>query len=585
MTAAALIVAAAVAVIPIAAAVASVVVAVAGTVVAMHRVATPAPVIVATPVIAVRQRGCRERECEQRRGGRGAKSGHADSEHRVALLAHSDGGSPPRIRSAGQVGGRVSLSHSVWITLRPRAHEVPLTAAPIAPGREAVFPPGVRHRTPFPFMRTMREDPLEAIGRALREHGDAVGIKGGPVELIVLARPEYARHVLIRNARNYGKGPQIAKLRRIAGDGVFFVDGDDWRRQRKMIVPAFQRAKIEALVPHLVGGADELVLRWTRQHGNGIAFDASPDFSKAALDMVCRAMFGTDARADADTFHGHATFAASYAQYLFEHIFPVPRWIPTARNLRMKQALVWVRGFVREMIAQHRALASLPDDLLGLLLRARDEETGAALSDAELSDELMTFVNAGHETTAVTLSWALYEIGRDAELRARLEAEVDAQLGREKPTLASLARLELLGRTIREVLRVHPPGWAIPRQALARDEVDGVLIPKGATVMIAVYHLHRHREFWRDPERFDPERWLEASGEPRYPFAYLPFGLGGRRCVGEEFALLEVRTVLARLLQHFRFEVDAAHPVVARPQLTLKPAHGVRVRIAPRSQP
>jgi cytochrome P450 len=434
-------------------------------------------------------------------------------------------------------------------------------------------------------MRTLREDPLAAVGRVLQEHGDAVGIKGGPVEVVVLARPEHARHVLIRNARNYGKGPQIAKLRRIAGNGVFFVDGEAWRRQRKMVAPAFQRARVEALVPHLVAGADDLVLRWTRQHGAGGAFDAGPDLSRVALDIVCRAMFGTDVRDEADEFHRHASFAASYAQYLFDHVFPLPRWIPSERNLRLKQAQTWVRGFVNRMIAQHRAQAPLPDDLLGLLLQTRDEDTGAALGDAELYDELMTFVNAGHETTAVSLSWALYEIGRDAALRARLEAEVDARLGRAAPTHASLAELDLLGRTLREVLRLHPPGWALPREALAQDEIDGVLIPKGATVMIAVYYLHRHPEFWSEPERFDPDRWLETRGEPRHRFAYLPFGLGGRRCVGEDFALLELRAVLARLLQHFRIETDASHPVVARPQLTLKPAQGVRLRIAPRMAP
>ncbi len=460
-----------------------------------------------------------------------------------------------------------------------------MTAAPPAPAREAVFPPGVRQRTPFPFMRTMRADPLEALGRALREHGDVVGIKGGPVEWVVLARPQHAHHVLIRNDRNYGKGPQIAKLRRIAGKGAFFVDGDDWRRQRKRVVPAFQRTKLDALVPQLVGGADELVLCWMRAHGSGVAFDASPDLSKAALDGMCLAIFGTDARAHADTFHAHATFVANHAQYLSEHLVPVPRWIPTTRNTRMKHARAGVHGFVREMIERHRARDPLPDDLLGLLLRARDEETGAALSEVELADGLMAFVNAGHETTAVMLSWALYEIGRNPELRAHLEAEVDAQLGRASPTSASLARLELLGRTIQEVLRVHPPAWAIPRQALERDEIDGVLIPKGAIVMLAVHALHRHREFWSDPDRFDPARWLEARGEPKHPFAYLPFGLGGRRCAGEEFALLALRTTLARLLQHFRIDVDAAHPIVARPRLTLKPAHGVRLRVGPRSKP
>jgi cytochrome P450 len=429
----------------------------------------------------------------------------------------------------------------------------------------------------------MQSDVLASLGELIAQYGDAIGVRAGPVKLLVLARPEYARHVFIRNARNYSKGPQIAKLRRIAGDGVFFVEGEAWRRQRRMVVPAFQRAKIEALVPELVAGADAMLARWQREHAAGGWFDALPETSRVALDVVCRAMFGTDVGAQADEFHRHATVAASYAQYLFEHFLPLPLWVPTGRSRRMRAARRWVSGFVNGMIAGHRGQGPLPDDLLGLLLGARDEESGRALGDGELYDELMTFVNAGHETTAVSLAWSLYAIGRDPELRARLEAELDATLGDARPDFAALARLDLLGRTIREVLRLFPPGWAIPREALADDEIDGVRIPKGATVMIPVYYLHRHPEFWTDPERFDPDRWLPERGEPRQPFAYLPFGLGGRRCVGEDFALLEIRAVLARTLRRFRVSVDPAQPIVPKPLLTLKPAHGVRIRIEPRA--
>jgi cytochrome P450 len=457
-----------------------------------------------------------------------------------------------------------------------------VTAAVSAPRREAAFPPGPRWLTPLPLARAMQSDPLASVGRLLADFGDAVGVRAGPVKTVVLARPEYARHVFIRNARNYSKGPMLGKLRRVAGDGLFFVDGDAWRRQRRMVVPAFQRARIEALTPQLVAGADAMLARWQREHAGGDWFDAMPDTSKAALDIVCRAMFGTDVGAAADEFHRHATVAAGYAQYLFDHFVPLPLWAPTARNREMRAALRWVEGFLNGMIAGHRARDPLPDDLLGLLLGARDEENGAALSDREVFDELMTFVNAGHETTAVTLAWALYAIGRDPALRAGLEAEVDAQIGAEVPDLAALARLDLLGRTIREVLRLYPPGWAIPRQALGDDEIDGVRIPRGALVMVPVYYLHRHAEFWSEPERFDPERWLPERGEPRNAFAYLPFGLGGRRCVGEDFALLEIRAVLARTLQRFRVELEPQHPVVPKPLLTMKPAHGVRIRIAPR---
>jgi cytochrome P450 len=195
----------------------------------------------------------------------------------------------------------------------------------------------------------------------------------------------------------------------------------------------------------------------------------------------------------------------------------------------------------------------------------------------------MTFVNAGHETTAVTLAWALYRIGRNAALCARLEAEVDAVLGQSPPTMESLARLDLLDRTIREVLRTAPPAYAVPREALADDEIDGVAIPKGAAVVVSTYFIHRHPEFWSEPDRFDPDRFLPERGEPRHQFAYLPFGLGGRRCVGEDFALLELRSVLARVLQRFSVETDPDHVVVPKPLLALKPRDGVRIRVAPRA--
>jgi cytochrome P450 len=453
-----------------------------------------------------------------------------------------------------------------------------------SPAPAAEFPGGVRDWTPFPFMRAMREDPIGALGRLLAEQGGAAaGIQGGPLRVVVLARPEQARHVLIRNARNYTKGRQVEKLQRVGGRGVFFVDGPAWRRQRGMVVPAFQRAKIDALVPQLVAGADELLERWQRERAGAGFFDVTQDTSRVALDLVCRAMFSTLVREQAEAFHQRAVQGADYAQYLLDHVIPLPLWLPTARNLRMRESMRWARGFLSSMIAGHRSLPEPPDDLLGLLLRARDEETGAALSDEELYHELMTFVNAGHETTAVTLAWSLYEIGRDPGLSSRLEREVDEVLGQSEPTLASLDRLELLGRTIREVLRVHPPAWLIPRAAKEDDEIAGVRIPKHATAVIAVYFIHRQPQLWTDPERFDPDRFLPERGEPRQAFAYLPFGLGGRRCVGEDFAMLELRAVLARMLQRFRVSVDPTHRVVARPQLTLKPAHGVRVRLEVRA--
>jgi cytochrome P450 len=303
-----------------------------------------------------------------------------------------------------------------------------------------------------------------------------------------------------------------------------------------------------------------------------------------ALDIVCRAMFGSDVRGQAEEFHRRNEFAVEYAQHLVTRLFSAPLWVPTRRHRAIRESLRWVGAFVGDMIDGHRRMEPPPDDLLGLLLRVRDEESGAALSDRELYDELMTFVNAGHETTAVTLAWALFAIGRDPELRGRLEAEVDAVLGARPIESSDLDRLDLLGRTLKETLRVFPPAFSLPRQALAADEIEGVGIPRGAALFVAVYFIHRHAEFWSEPERFDPDRFLPERGEPRHAFAYLPFGLGGRRCIGEDFASLEARVVLAGILQRFRVEIDPGHEVVPTPVLTLKPRDGVRIRIAARAR-
>jgi cytochrome P450 len=217
-----------------------------------------------------------------------------------------------------------------------------------------------------------------------------------------------------------------------------------------------------------------------------------------------------------------------------------------------------------------------------MMLGARDEETGEQMSEPQILDEMRNFLIAGHETTAVTLTWTFHLLGQHPEIRERLEKEVDRVLGGRLPGPHDLPQLALARRVIDESLRLYPPAWATGRQALADDEVDGYRIPRKANVTLSPWITHRHPAFWDAPERFDPDRFLPERCRDRHRFAYIPFGAGGRRCVGEDFALQEACFVLAAIVQRYELRPVTGHPIELHPIFTLRPRHGVRVTLHPR---
>ena len=454
-------------------------------------------------------------------------------------------------------------------------------ATPNARGAQSVpLAPGPRYLTPFGFLRELRADSLGYLGWMQREYGDVVCIRMAHMRSYFVARPEYVRHVLVGNHRNYEKGDLFAKLKTVAGDGLLFSAGEAWRQQRHWVAPAFQRSQVQGVVPVMSRVMRECLERWEREHAGGEAFDLVPEMSRLALDMVCRAMFG--AETPGATFHRLVDEGIAFANYLVNNFATPPLWVPTRRNRAVRKTLAGIHGTIREMVESARARRGEGADLLRLLLDARDEETGARMSESQLIDQMITLLVAGHETTAMTLSWAFYLLGQDPESTASLRSEADTVLGDGDPSAAELARLEFTLNVVKESLRLYPPVWALPRQSIEADELGGYRIPRRTMVTMSPWIVHRHPEFWEEPERFDPDRFLPERSQDRPRHAYFPFGAGGRSCVGEDFALLEATLVLAMTLRRFDVQVVAEHLVEPDPILTLRPRNGIRVRLAER---
>jgi cytochrome P450 len=435
----------------------------------------------------------------------------------------------------------------------------------------------------------MLRDPLAGYLRLWAAYGDAIRVPISPgSSIFLLARPEYAEHVLAQNQDNYVKAFTYRPLRALIGNGLLTSEGEDWRRHRRLVQPLFARRDVRAFGPAMTGAASRMLTDWDALPEGG-EIDVAASMSALALDVVGRALFGTDLSGESAQMR--RALNAGQRVAVLATFAPLP-WGP--RSTRAVKAVArragrtseGVEGPVGRMIAGRRAeLAAAADgrrDLLDLLLSARRED-GSPLTDREITDELSTFMLAGHETSAVTLSWSLALLSAYPAARDRLEQEVDDVLGVREPEAADVDKLPWTAAVIAETMRLYPPAWTIERDALADDHVAGVPVPAGSTVAIPPYLIHRHPEFWPDPAGFDPARFLPpgqpgtagnggrgpAGERPRY--AYIPFGGGRRACVGQSFAELETVLVLASITQRYRLELTALGIPRPTAAITLRP--------------
>jgi cytochrome P450 len=439
---------------------------------------------------------------------------------------------------------------------------------------------GPRFRSPFGFLAAFRRDPLGFLQQCQRQYGDVVEIRFWPWKTYVFTHPEHVKHILQDNHRNYWKGLVIQKVKRIAGEGLVFSDGELWRRQRQLIQPAFHRERIAALGQMMVDTTAALLDRWQVHARSGQPLDIAEEMSALTLEIVAKALFGTDVDDDKEEIIGAVTAGMEYANYLLNHFLTPPLWVPIAVNRRGRRAIARIDRIVPKLIAKRRRDGSERDDLFGMLINARDAETNAAMDDKQLRDEIVTFLVAGHETTAVALSWTWHLLAQHADVEARLHTEV-ADVAHHAPALASLPYVRM---TLEESMRLYPPAWATSRESYKEDHIGGVRIPPRTTVSISPYVTHRHPAYWDDPERFDPERFTSERSAARPEYAYFPFGGGPRGCVGRQFAMMEGQIVLAMIAQRFHLRAVPGHPVEPNPIFTLRPRNGMPMTLHPRQR-
>jgi cytochrome P450 len=452
----------------------------------------------------------------------------------------------------------------------------------VAVGRSAplAIAPGPAGLPVLGSLRPFQKDPLQFLLGLRRDYGDVVRFRMGPRLAHLVSRPEWVRHVLATHHENYGKSVLYRRLEPTLGKGLLTSDGAFWRRQRRIAEPAFHLEQIGGFAATMVGVTAAMLARWETYAASGEPFDIVPEMSRLTMTIATRTLFGADLAAQSSGVSRALTVIMHHAIGQILAVWPVPESWPTPGNLRARRAIRVLDAVVYEMIAARRGAGEPSTDLLSMLVNARDPETGEAMNDRQLRDEVMTIFLAGHETTADALAWSLYLLGQRPAAARRLEAEVDAVLDGRPPTLADVPRLTYTLMVLQEALRLYPPGWIISRTPLQDDTIGGYHIPAGSTVVVSQYVLHRHPDYWDRPARFDPERFA-GRGAP----AYFPFAAGPRVCIGNNFALLEARLVLAMVAQRYQLSLVPGQRVDPEALVTLRPHPGVWVTLQTRECP
>lgn len=424
-------------------------------------------------------------------------------------------------------------------------------------------------------LRTGLGDPLTAFPRWRNEVGDVARMRLGAVTVHLVSHPREIKQILQERHREFIKPLQGREnMAKLLGNGLLVSEGNFWLRQRRIAQPAFHKRRIGGFAERMVVAADDLADEWALRARDGEPFDLSRDMMRVTLRIVQETLLGAKPSKDADAIGDAVSYLIAEVNRRFRRVLEPPQDWPTPANRRFAQHRAVLDEAVGNIIRQRRA-GELGDDLLSMLLEARDEETGEGMDDQQLRDEVMTIFLAGHETTANALSWTFYLLGKHPEVARRLHVELDEVLGGRVPSGEDYRALPYTKMVFQEAMRLYPPAWIMARAPRQDLELGGYHMPAQSRIFISPWVTHRHPGLWTDPLGFDPERFRDPSKID--PFAYFPFGGGRRFCIGQGFAMMEGVLLLATLARRFHLELVPGHDVVPEAMVTLRPSPGVRV--------
>jgi cytochrome P450 len=441
----------------------------------------------------------------------------------------------------------------------------------------APHPPSLSGTPGLGVLPALRRDTLGTFERARRECGDVVRLDAGPrglrSSIFAFFHPDAVRYTMATAADRHRKDSVFYnEVRWALGDGLLNSQDERWKRQRRFIQPLFTRKRIATYADAMGEEAEALSERW---RGSRV-LDLHAEMSRVTLRVVGRLLFGADVERALPVVSYAFPVLGEYARLRAYSAVRLPRELPLPSNRRAHRAQAALHAECDAMIAERRAGAGDGDDLLSLMIAARDE--GDALDDEEIRDQVLIFLLAGHDTTAIALTFALHLLGHHPDEQARVREEVERVAGDRTPGAADVERLERSTMVLKEAMRLYPPAWAFGRRNAEADEVGGYAIPPGSDTVVSPWVTHRHPDFWEDPDAFRPERFTPEAEAERHRHVYFPFGAGPRACIGQYFSMLEATILLAVIVRDHELESLAEHVPLA-PRITLHPAAPVPCRI------
>jgi cytochrome P450 len=438
------------------------------------------------------------------------------------------------------------------------------------------LPPGPKGKLITGVMREFNRDTLGFIERLQRDYGDVVRSRFLYLYAYFLYNPANIETLLTTDAKSYRKARSLRSpfFYRLVGNGLVTSEGDFWRRQRRLAQPAFHRQRISSYGDIMVQYAQRAMTNWN----DGEERDISRDMTRLTLELVVKTLFNSDVSNDAD--HVGAILSRIVKPFASQATL---KWIadnrlPTPDHRRYFKAVSEVDRIVYRIIAERRATGSDEGDLLSMLLQAQDED-GSQMSDAQLRDEVMTLFLAGHETTALALSWSWYLLATHRHAEQKFHAELDEVLGGRTPDVSDLPNLKYTEMIAKEAMRLYPPAYAVGREAIEDTEIGGYRVPRGTQLFAFQWVTHRDPRYFERPNEFEPERWASESIQRLPKYAYFPFGGGPRQCIGNYFAMMEVVLLMATIGQRFRFSLAEGFQMEVLPVLSLRPKKGIKVRL------
>ncbi|HXJ94956.1 MAG TPA: cytochrome P450 [Terriglobia bacterium] len=441
---------------------------------------------------------------------------------------------------------------------------------------KGALPPGPKGHFLIGNVPMLSGDILATIERWARQYGDIFFWRAVGIPVCYLTHPDYIEDVLVTRNHNFIKGMGMRLNPRFFGQGLLTSEGELWRRQRRLMQPAFHRRQIGRYGRVMVECTQRMLAGWQP----GELRDLHTELDHLTLEIVARVLFNLDLtnhleRLEATARAVHARTARGPA------LVYATRYLPTPVNLRYLWTVHRLEKVIYQIIRSRQASGQAGDDLLSMLLQARDED-GEPMSERHVRDQLMTLIGAGNDTTTLTLCYAWYLLAQHPEVEARLVAEIEEVLGNRPPDVEDLPRLTYTEKIIKETLRLYPPVWAFVREATEAFAIGGYRLPARTNVVLPPWVVHRDPRFFDQPDEFRPERWTGEFEDQLPKFAYFPFGGGQRTCIGASFAKMQTALMLATMAQSFRCRLARGFKLKLRPTITLQPAHGIAVAIEKR---